>query len=570
MLRKLFLLILVCITGYSLFGEDRGQGLDPLPSGLNQSMTQAQPKGLVTRENGAPGDGAGKTSLPSRVDLSQFLPPIRNQGPIGSCSAWSSVYYAKTIQENQERMWGADSPSHQFSPLFTYNQITEGVNRGTSITEHMILIEKQGVPPLSVFPYTDNLRVLPDERVLREALNFRSVSHKNLDEYDYSSKTWSVDLMTVKTALADGLPVVGGFTVYENFYYYTGGIYNRTSGAASGGHAMCIVGYDDSRNAFRIVNSWGTSWGEDGFLWLSYDLFEELCVNGCAVMYDLIDTVPDSIPAPGDIRGSKGVYTDRIEISWQEIDGADFYLVYRGDNEKGILEEAGRTEKPFYSDDSLPPGVTYVYAVKSGITGSRLISDFSEIVEGWTGEEKTVPGIPGGLTYALYREEPLLIWDPVETAEGYTVYRWDDGKEAFLKIGSSTDSTYLDRTFGKIPGGGIVYYIVEAFNSYGAGFATDSLAVLKEMPYAPPEEAAPAVSEADIRDDETVAESARTSFRGAYYRTDYFDYEYTMARFREYYEKEQEAFRKFRQEEQSGFEDWKRQQDEAFRNFRGR
>ncbi|MCL2102000.1 MAG: hypothetical protein FWH22_09850, partial [Fibromonadales bacterium] len=38
-------------------------------------------------------------------------------------------------------------------------------------------------------------------------------------------------------------------------------------------HAMVLVGYDDSKNAFRVLNSWGTSWGDRGSIWIDYDFF---------------------------------------------------------------------------------------------------------------------------------------------------------------------------------------------------------------------------------------------------------------------------------------------------------
>ena len=43
----------------------------------------------------------------------------------------------------------------------------------------------------------------------------------------------------------------------------------------SGGHAMLVVGYDDDMNAFKVVNSWGKEWGNDGFVWIDYKAFKE-------------------------------------------------------------------------------------------------------------------------------------------------------------------------------------------------------------------------------------------------------------------------------------------------------
>ena len=44
-----------------------------------------------------------------------------------------------------------------------------------------------------------------------------------------------------------------------------------------GYHAMVVVGFDDGKEAFEIMNSWGTSWGNDGFIWVKYDDFARYC-----------------------------------------------------------------------------------------------------------------------------------------------------------------------------------------------------------------------------------------------------------------------------------------------------
>ena len=43
-----------------------------------------------------------------------------------------------------------------------------------------------------------------------------------------------------------------------------------------GGHAMCVVGYDDKKfgGAFLIMNSWGPNWGQNGFAWVRYQHFQ--------------------------------------------------------------------------------------------------------------------------------------------------------------------------------------------------------------------------------------------------------------------------------------------------------
>jgi hypothetical protein len=60
------------------------------------------------------------------------------------------------------------------------------------------------------------------------------------------------------------------FTVYEDFYAYSSGIYTYRTGQVVGGHCVSIVGYDDSQHCWICKNSWGSGWGEAGFFRISY------------------------------------------------------------------------------------------------------------------------------------------------------------------------------------------------------------------------------------------------------------------------------------------------------------
>lgn len=45
------------------------------------------------------------------------------------------------------------------------------------------------------------------------------------------------------------------------------------SGLTSGGHAMVLVGFDDTTRMFVVRNSWGADWGDHGYCYISYDFF---------------------------------------------------------------------------------------------------------------------------------------------------------------------------------------------------------------------------------------------------------------------------------------------------------
>jgi C1A family cysteine protease len=65
-------------------------------------------------------------------------------------------------------------------------------------------------------------------------------------------------------------PLSACFSVYDDFYAYTGGIYSHVSGNLVGGHCVSVVGYNDTGQYWICKNSWGTGFGENGFFRIAY------------------------------------------------------------------------------------------------------------------------------------------------------------------------------------------------------------------------------------------------------------------------------------------------------------
>jgi C1A family cysteine protease len=74
----------------------------------------------------------------------------------------------------------------------------------------------------------------------------------------------------IKAALVSYGPLVTTMNVYADFFSYRSGVYSYVSGTYQGGHAILIVGYDDTSSSFIVKNSWGTGWGESGFFRIAY------------------------------------------------------------------------------------------------------------------------------------------------------------------------------------------------------------------------------------------------------------------------------------------------------------
>ena len=55
------------------------------------------------------------------------------------------------------------------------------------------------------------------------------------------------------------------------FMSYTGGVFNRCRNRVNyTNHAVILCGWDDAKGAWLMKNSWGTGWGEDGYMWIAY------------------------------------------------------------------------------------------------------------------------------------------------------------------------------------------------------------------------------------------------------------------------------------------------------------
>lgn len=218
-----------------------------------------------------------KNPLPEAANLQRFCPTPRNQGSQGSCVAWSSAYAAHTILEATKT--GKQPDAVAFSPSFMYNQIGLDGCQGSYVERAMEFMAKKGGVPYDAFPYTDqNCSNQPNNQLQQDALQFRMRGFNRLSLGDRND---AIDLRAIKENLAQGAPVVIGMMVGQSFMQPMMGqdLWVPAGGDKSmmgfGGHAMCVVGYDDAKygGSFLLMNSWGQEWGNNGFAWVRYNDF---------------------------------------------------------------------------------------------------------------------------------------------------------------------------------------------------------------------------------------------------------------------------------------------------------
>lgn len=239
-------------------------GANDIDASLYASFDRAR---LASNLFGSPG---APPTEPPLVDLSSNFPTPGDQGQQGSCVGWATTYALKSYQEGVEMGWALNTPSRLFSPAYVYNQINGGQDNGSQIYDALDLIINQGAATLASMPYSDNnFTTQPSQAARNEAAQFKGVKRSTLN-----------GISDIKGALAQRKPVVLGIEVFDQFYQLKGSnsVYNSTAGSNTGQHgkhAITAVGYDNnhpSGGALRVINSWGTQWGDKGFFWLPYDM----------------------------------------------------------------------------------------------------------------------------------------------------------------------------------------------------------------------------------------------------------------------------------------------------------
>jgi C1A family cysteine protease len=221
-----------------------------------------------------------KNPIPEKVSLLKYCPPRKNQGQQGSCVGWSSGYAARTILFSKAT--GKKPKDVAFSPSYVYNQIALKDCQGTYLQKAMELMQRKGALPFSEFGYNEyDCGKQPTSSQQDLAGQYKT---KGFNRLTKGGNNYSVDMLGVKQNLSQGAPVVIGMMVGGTFMTKMNGreLWRPTSKDYNkrgfGGHAMCVIGYDDYKTqkegAFQIMNSWGESWGKKGIFWITYSDFE--------------------------------------------------------------------------------------------------------------------------------------------------------------------------------------------------------------------------------------------------------------------------------------------------------
>lgn len=241
-------------------------------------------------------------SVPSTVSLKQFTPFPKTQGQYGTCAAWASAYCGRTMVEAIKNNWTDRNliTSKAFSPAFLFRMLkpTDAECKGgATINSAFEIMKEKGLIPFSSLGVACTSALM--ESQISDAGNNKIKDYMRL--FDQESST-SIKIQSVKKAISESKPVVFGMICPPSFGTAKG-VWMPTEAAdrSFGGHAMCVVGYDDNKEggAFEIQNSWGNYWGNEGYIWIKYADFAKYTMYA----YEFID-LPAPRPETPDLSGS--------------------------------------------------------------------------------------------------------------------------------------------------------------------------------------------------------------------------------------------------------------------------
>jgi C1A family cysteine protease len=210
--------------------------------------------------------------LPSSFDWRDVTGPIpvRNQGGCGSCWAFATVGPVEFVLKNLTR------ESVDISEQMLVSCNTAGYSCASGGWWDFETLMVQGIVSESCFPYVaQDVGCLP---------RCGSLSYAHVDHWRYVHRSGGIPSVDVlKQVIIDRGPVAAAVMVGNEFFAYRSGVFDYHMGWASRtdlqlasvmirnvNHAVVIIGWDDVYRAWLVRNSWGSTWGMGGHMWIQY------------------------------------------------------------------------------------------------------------------------------------------------------------------------------------------------------------------------------------------------------------------------------------------------------------
>ncbi|GBU26784.1 cysteine protease [Treponema sp. R8-4-B8] len=250
------------------------------------------------------------TVIPKAYSLKQYAPQPGDQGNYGTCVGWASAYAARTIAESVSlnRVDYFLVTNNVFSPIFVYKgfyslkNINPTGQEGAAISDILEFMKIEGAVKRAEFEKTMAFNLITLSM-------FSSSRRYPIGGYvtlyaSRRSETNNARTDMVKKSICEGKPVIIGMNCPDSFFKAKE-VWRPSDNPAVnyGGHAMCVVGYDDTKygGAFEILNSWGTIWGNNGYIWIPYQVFNDF-VNQAYEVIENLSAYKDGAEYSGSVK----------------------------------------------------------------------------------------------------------------------------------------------------------------------------------------------------------------------------------------------------------------------------
>lgn len=209
----------------------------------------------------------------NRVDLRPHCTPVENQGSLGSCTGQAIAGAIELLNKRNKKQT-------DISRLFIYyyeRMIMGTINydSGAYIRDGIKATNKYGAPLEKLWPYNiARFKTSPVNEAVRDAVKRKVTLYQRVENFN-----GCID------ALSNGYPVIIGFHVYSSFesksVAKTGYMPypNKRKEKLLGGHAVLLVGYDKANELFIVRNSWGSTWGDQGYFYMPFSVIQDTSMS---------------------------------------------------------------------------------------------------------------------------------------------------------------------------------------------------------------------------------------------------------------------------------------------------
>lgn len=304
-----------------------------------------------------------RDELPSYFNWedSDVITAVKNQGGCGSCwdfaataalEAIYSIYRGRQLDLSEQAILSCVTPGHGCQGGWMEDAYLHYYNYGAISEEAMPYQANDDIPCIEdnypALVKIDGWTAIPQSR------NY------------------------IKTAVLTA-PVAVAFMAFNDLFYYSGGCYSHGGFVEDLNHAVLVVGWDDDmcngEGAWRVKNSWGPWWGDNGYFWIQYDQ----CNFGYAAALLKLDTLLNIV---SDRQLPNSNVCDEYNFQFEAASGIEPYswMIVDGQLPSGLVldtdgllhgnpEQTGSSSFAVRVEDSFQPSKIYFEYFDLGIEG---------------------------------------------------------------------------------------------------------------------------------------------------------------------------------------------------------